>query len=83
MQTLIEGGVYQLHKVAGNVLSGIPAELGSGEREVIELAIERQADLVILDDLEGRRIARKRGLTVTGTIGLLVDNRRHIISAGG
>jgi len=77
LKTLIEGGIYQLHKVAGNVLSDIPAELGSGEREVIALAIEKQADLVILDDLEGRRIARERGLTVTGTIGLLVEARKR------
>ena len=77
LQTLIEGGVYQLHKVAGNVLGDIPAELGSGEREVIALAIEKQADLVILDDLEGRRIARERELTVTGTIGLLVEARKR------
>ena len=77
LQTLIEGGVYQLHKVSGNVLSDIPAELGSGEREVIALAIEKQADLVILDDLEGRRIARERGLAVTGTIGLLVEARKR------
>lgn len=77
LQTLIEEGIYQLHRVAGNVISEIPAELGSGEREVIALAIEKQADLVILDDLEGRRIAREKGLIVTGTIGLLVEARKR------
>ena len=77
LQTLIEEGIYQLHRVAGTVISEIPAELGSGEREVIALAIEKQADLVILDDLEGRRIAREKGLIVTGTIGLLVEARKR------
>lgn len=50
-------------------------DLGSGEREAIALAIETRADLVVLDDQKGRRVARERGLSVTGTIGVLVEAR--------
>ena len=63
-------------------LQTLPAELGAGERAAIALAMEREADLVILDDQEGRRLARAKGLSVTGTIGVLVEARArgHISS---
>jgi len=61
--------------VAEAVRKSIPEELGSGERAAIALAVARDADLVILDDQEGRRAARAEGLAVTGTIGVLVEAR--------
>jgi predicted nucleic acid-binding protein len=56
-------------------LHRLPEELGDGERAALALAIERDADLVVLDDQQGRRIAKQRGLSVTGTIGVLVEAR--------
>jgi predicted nucleic acid-binding protein len=56
-------------------LHRLPEELGNGERAALALAVERDADLVVLDDQEGRRIAKRRGLSVTGTIGVLVEAR--------
>lgn len=56
-------------------LDSLSAELGDGERAALALAIERDADLVVLDDQEGRRVAKRRGLSVTGTIGILVEAR--------
>lgn len=56
-------------------LHSLPEELGEGERAALALAIERDADLVVLDDQEGRRVAKRRGLSVTGTIGILVEAR--------
>jgi predicted nucleic acid-binding protein len=50
---------------------GTSAELDPGEQEAIELAEELKADLVVIDDLAGRRYAIKRGLTVIGTLGVL------------
>ncbi len=46
--------------------------LDRGESEVLALAAERQARLVIMDDRRGRRFARRLGFRVTGTVGLLV-----------
>lgn len=54
-------------------LARVPAELGPGEREALALALDTAADLVILDDQEGRRVARPLGLAVTGTVGVLVE----------
>lgn len=46
--------------------------LGSGERESIALALETRPDWLILDDRPARRLARRLGLAVIGTVGVLV-----------
>lgn len=43
-----------------------------GEAEAITLAIEEQADVLLLDDYDARMIARKYDLTVTGVVGVLL-----------
>jgi predicted nucleic acid-binding protein len=44
-------------------------KLGKGESEAIVVAIERSADLVILDDHVAREEATRVGLNVKGTLG--------------
>ena len=56
--------------------------LGAGEAEVLALAEERAARLVIIDELRGRRYARRLGLPLTGTLGvLLLAKERALITA--
>jgi predicted nucleic acid-binding protein len=50
--------------------------LGDGEREAIALAVELNADRIILDDLPGRRVAQAAGLSVIGTVGVLLGAKR-------
>lgn len=58
------------------------AALGDGETETISLALAAMAELVILDDLPARRLARGLGLRVVGTAGvLLLAKRRGLIAA--
>jgi predicted nucleic acid-binding protein len=45
--------------------------LDAGEREAIQLASELGADLLLMDDREGRSLAIRRQLPVTGTLGVL------------
>ena len=45
--------------------------LDAGEAEAIALAIKQNADLILLDDLAGRRAANAYGIEVMGTLGLL------------
>lgn len=42
-----------------------------GEAEAISLALELKADLLLADDRKARRIARERGLAITGVVGVL------------
>lgn len=46
--------------------------LDRGEAEVIALAIERKARLVVIDELIGRKVAESLGLAVTGSVGVLI-----------
>lgn len=55
--------------LASQVLAG---SLGPGEREAICLALEQKAAWLILDDLPARRLATVLGVSVIGTLGVLV-----------
>ncbi|NJN19991.1 MAG: DUF3368 domain-containing protein [Leptolyngbya sp. RL_3_1] len=46
--------------------------LDRGEAEVIALALERQAQLVVMDELTGRKVAESLGIKVTGSIRILI-----------
>jgi len=46
--------------------------LGAGESETIVLALQMDAEVVLMDEARGRRIAAARGLTLTGTLGTLI-----------
>lgn len=53
-------------------------ELGSGETDVLRLALELPVGeaVVILDDAKAREAAGKLGLKLTGTLGVLLDAKR-------
>lgn len=46
--------------------------LDRGEAEVLALALEHEARLVIMDERKGRQYARRLGLPLTGTLGVLL-----------
>jgi predicted nucleic acid-binding protein len=47
--------------------------LGRGEREAIQLAEEQRASLLLIDERKGRSEAALRGLSTTGTLGVVLD----------
>ena len=68
--------------LAANQHSHLPArpphgQAGPGEQDAILLAESLKAERVIIDDLEGRREAAKRGLPVIGTLGILAEAARR------
>ncbi len=78
----LEAGV--LERVAPAQASLSPG-IGAGEAESIALGLAR-GDPVLLDDLEARRAAKRLGVSVIGTVALLVDLHKaglvHQMKAG-
>ncbi len=73
--------------IVQEAVTNIPAvmalhDLGRGEAEAIILAVEHPGSLVILDDLRGRLVANRLGLTMIGTLGiLLIAKRRGLVQS--
>ncbi|MFZ2071957.1 MAG: DUF3368 domain-containing protein [Halobacteriota archaeon] len=54
-------------------VESLTIELEKGEAETIILALELNAELVLIDESIARDIAKSRGLEVIGTVGILAD----------
>ena len=57
--------------------SSFSSRLHSGEIEVILLAQETNADLLIMDDNAAKKTAKFLGFPVTGTMGILLRAKRE------
>lgn len=55
------------------VVEALSNELDVGEAEVIALALEIQAEQVLIDERRGRQIAQRLNLRFTGILGILVE----------
>ena len=51
----------------------IEVHLDRGERDTLSLALLLGSKLVLMDENEGRKVARSLGLTVKGSLGILVE----------
>ena len=52
-------------------------DLDRGEAEAIALALEIDADLLLVDERLARRHAQRLGLTITGTLGILLKGKEQ------
>jgi len=57
------------------ILRLLKRDLDEGEAEAIALAINRKADLILLDETEARSVAELYSLPKTGVIGILMRAR--------
>jgi predicted nucleic acid-binding protein len=56
--------------------------LDDGESQAIILADELKSDVLIIDEKKGRKVAQQLGITITGTIGILIQaHNEGIISS--
>jgi predicted nucleic acid-binding protein len=52
------------------------AALGKGEIEAMALYWEKGADYLLIDEDKGRRFAKKNGMTIIGSLGILLYAKR-------
>jgi len=57
------------------LLPVLMARVDAGEAEALELARQTNADLLVIDDQDGRQIAREESLPFTGLLGVLAEER--------
>ncbi len=70
---LIHKDIISVHQVKNyNLVKSFQKDLDYGESEVIALAIEENADLIIIDEVNARQIAGIYNLRKTGFIGVLL-----------
>jgi predicted nucleic acid-binding protein len=55
----------------------VPAALDAGETAAISLALATQALLLLIDEHAGRTAARQLGLTISGSLGVLIETKRQ------
>ncbi len=82
-QKLVFPAFIQKAVPAGS-LTGLlnPARLHGGEIAALSLAVEHQADVVLMDERAGRAAASALGLKTMGLLGILIEARqRSLITA--
>jgi predicted nucleic acid-binding protein len=73
LRGLRDDGVLRIVEVErSDLFVEIFHELDLGETAAICYAVEHDADLVLLDERDGRRVARRHDLDITGVIGVLL-----------
>lgn len=58
-------------------VAGLPPGLHAGERAAISIAVALPGATVLLDEQAARKAARRLGLRVVGTLGVLVEAKRR------
>lgn len=59
------------------LLRALTGELDRGEAEAIALGLDLQADLLLMDERRGRKVAGRFGLRVLGVLGILAEAKKH------
>jgi predicted nucleic acid-binding protein len=71
----MDSGIHAVRHMATVRLLGV--DLDRGEAEAIALAVEVEADWILLDETDGRSAASRAGLRVTGILGILLRAKQR------
>ena len=74
-QDLTQIDWLEIHEIGNPDSRAYFLDLDEGEAEVLILAKEQNADLVIMDEIMGRRYAKQLNFNLTGTIGILLKSK--------
>ena len=78
LREAIEKGWLRVKEVMDqHYVKVLQIDLDKGEAEAIALALQVKAKWVILDEREGRRVAKSLGLKVIGVLGILLRAQRE------
>lgn len=71
----VENAAWILQTPAQNQIlsNALQRDLDQGEAESLALALDIKADLLIIDEKEGRHAAARLGIKVIGVIGILIE----------
>lgn len=61
------------------LVARLERQLDKGEAESIALAMQLQADYLLIDEIKGRHIAEEMGLKIVGLLGILVKAKQENI----
>lgn len=70
----------EVMELTTDVQKGLSSYLDKGEATAISLAAEHENSILIIDEIKGRKVAKEMGISVTGSLGVLVaaKNNGHI-----
>ncbi len=61
------------------LMPGLLETLDLGEAEAISLAIQLEAEYLLVDEQKGRQAARNKGIPITGTLGVLLQAKQQAL----
>jgi predicted nucleic acid-binding protein len=71
---------FHQHEVTGRgLVLALEQDLDTGEAEALALARELNATLVLIDEREGRRAAKRLGLRAVGVVGVLIEAKERAL----
>jgi predicted nucleic acid-binding protein len=75
-EALQQGWIKTSSVPSSHLLGVLLSHLHRGEAEAIALAVNLEADLILIDEQEGRQYAAQAGIPVTGVLGILLRAKK-------